>query len=571
MSSTTPPAGPTPRNEAVLYGRMMDAQLNTSALLRHAAAFHADTPITSRQADGSLHGSSWGEVARRAAALAHALQVRLGVAAGDRVGTLAWNSHRHLELYYGITGIGAVVHTVNPRLFAEQVRYIIDHGGDRCVFFDLAFAKLVAEVAPACPQVRAWVAMCSRDEMAVVDLRGALCYEDLLARQPTEYDWPELEERSAAALCYTSGTTGNPKGVLYSHRSTLLHTFGLIWPDSIGLSASDVVAPAVPMFHVNAWGLPYACAAVGAAMALPGPALDPASLYDLFERSRATFSGAVPTVWHGLLAWMDERKLRFSTLQRVIIGGSACPAALKRRLQDEHGVRVIHAWGMTETSPLATTSALKAKHLGAEPVVREAVELKQGRPLFGMSLRVVDAAGAPVPKDGKAFGSLQVRGPWVVRSYMNDEGGSPLTDNGWFVTGDVATLDADGYVQITDRSKDVIKSGGEWISSIDLEGIASAHPGVAEAAVIAVPHPRWDERPLLVVVRKPGTAVTREELRAFFAGKVARWWLPDDVVFVEQLPHTATGKLLKTSLRQQFAAHSWPPAGSEPAPINQRN
>jgi fatty-acyl-CoA synthase len=541
-----------------MLGKMMEVPLNTSALLRHASQFHGDTPIISRLPSGAYHHSHWQHIGTRAAQVACALRSSLGVKVSDRVGTLAWNSHRHLELYYGISGSGAVVHTINPRLFPEQVRYIIDHADDQCVFFDLSFAGLVRQVAPACPKVRHWVALCDRAEMDQVDQPGALCYEDLIEGQSERFDWPQIDERSAAALCYTSGTTGNPKGVLYSHRSMLLHSFALAWPDSFALSASDVVAPAVPMFHVNAWGLPYACAAVGASLAFPGAALDGRSLYELFETHGATFSAAVPTVWHSLVAWMKEHHLRFSTLQRVVIGGSACPPALMHTLQGEYGVRVIHAWGMTETSPLATTAALKGKHKSLSPIQREAIQHKQGRPLFGVDLRVIDDQGNAIPRDGKAFGSLQVRGPWVMASYMKEEAGDPLTEDGWFPTGDVATLDADGYIQITDRSKDVIKSGGEWISSIDLENLAISHPAVAEAAAIAVPHPKWDERPLLIAVLKPAASVTPEELLAFFEGKIAKWWIPDDVIFVKELPHTATGKLLKTQLRQDFARHAWP-------------
>jgi fatty-acyl-CoA synthase len=500
---------------------MMDVPLNTSALLRHASQFHGDTPIVSRTADGGFHHSQWAEVGTRAAQLASSLTRVLGVVQGTRVGTLAWNSHRHLELYYGVSGAGAVVHTINPQLFPDQIRYIVNHGEDHCVFFDLSFLELVRQIAPGCPQVRHWVALCRRDDMAKVDLPGVLCYEDLIVSGDPRFSWPSLDEQSAAALCYTTGTTGNPKGVVYSHRSTLLHCFALAWPDSFALAATDVVAPAVPMFHVNAWGLPYACAAVGAAMVFPGAALDGASLYELFETHGATFSGAVPTVWNGLLAWMKERGLRFSTLQRVVIGGSACPPALMHTLQDEYGVRVIHAWGMTETSPLGTTAALKAKHMALPASDREGIQRKQGRPLFGVDLRVLDDLGDPVARDGRAFGALQVRGLWVVASYMKGEAGDALTPDGWFPTGDVATLDEDGYIQITDRSKDVIKSGGEWISSIELENVAMSHPGVAEAAAVAVAHPKWDERPLLVVARKLGANVSKEELLAHFLDKVA--------------------------------------------------
>ncbi|HEV2546239.1 MAG TPA: 3-(methylthio)propionyl-CoA ligase [Stellaceae bacterium] len=538
-----------------MHGLMQDEPLLISSLITFANRFHGATEIVSRTIEGPTHRYTLSDAHRRAKRLANAL-TRLGAKQGDRIGTLAWNGFRHFEIYFAVSGMGAVCHTINPRLFAEQIVYIINHAEDRYVFFDLTFAPLIAKLRPQCPNVKGWVAMTDRPHMPK-DVPDALCFEDLVAGESDQFTWPELDERAASSLCYTSGTTGNPKGVLYSHRSTVLHSYGAALPDAMALSAKDVVLPVVPMFHANAWGLPYSCLLVGAKMVFPGAALDGKSLFELFEGEKVTFSAGVPTVWLGLLQFMAETNHRFTTLKRTVIGGSACPPAMIRAFETEHGVEVLHAWGMTEMSPLGVVSQLKAKHLDEDIETQLAVKNKQGRPIFGVDLRIVDRDGKDLPWDGKAFGDLLVKGPWIAKGYFKGEGGDPLR-NGWFPTGDVCTIDAEGYIQITDRSKDVIKSGGEWISSIDLENVAVAHPAVAEAAVIGVHHAKWDERPLLIVQRKPGAQVTREELIAFYQDKVAKWWIPDDVVFVESLPHTATGKLLKTKLRDDFKEHRLP-------------
>ena len=547
----------------MLQGLMMDMPLLISSLIAHADRHHGDTEIVSRTVEGpdkdgrgAIHRSTYRAAHQRARQLANALTA-LGVGQSERIGTLAWNGYRHFETYFAVSGMGAVCHTINPRLFPDQLAYIINHAEDRYVLFDLSFVPLVEKLAPVCPGVRGWVAMTDQAHMPQAAIPNLLCYEALLAAQTDAFDWPQFDERLASSLCYTSGTTGNPKGVLYSHRSTVLHAYASALPDSLGLSARDVVMPVVPMFHVNAWGAPYACAAVGAKMVMPGAVLDGKSLYELFEAEKVSFSSGVPTVWLNLLTHMKQEGLKFSKLQRVVIGGSACPPAMIDSFQNDYGVKVLHAWGMTEMSPLGTVGTFKLKHEGLDAAALRAVQVRAGRAIFGVDMKIVDADGVALPWDGQAFGDLLVRGPWVCKRYFKDEGGDPLHE-GWFATGDVATIDADGYMQITDRSKDVIKSGGEWISSIDLENIAVAHPGIAEAAVIGIAHPKWDERPLVVAVKKPGATVTREELLKFYEGKIAKWWTPDDVVFVEQLPHTATGKLLKTKLRQDLKDHKLP-------------
>jgi acyl-CoA synthetase (AMP-forming)/AMP-acid ligase II len=549
----------------MLRGLMMDVPLLVSSLIEHAAQCHGDTEIVSRTIEGpgkdgtgAVHRYTYAAARKRAKQLAQAL-ARLGVRAGDRIGTLAWNGYRHFELYFGISGMGAVIHTINPRLFPEQLAYIVNHAEDAYVFFDLSFAPLVEKLAPACKRVKSWVAMTDRAHMPTAQIPNLLCYEDLMAAENGDYEWPVLDEWTAAGLCYTSGTTGNPKGVLYAHRTTVLHAYAASLPDVFNCSARSVILPIVPMFHVNAWGVPYFGTMNGAKLVFPGCGLDGKSLYELFESEKVTASAGVPTVWLGLLGYMKQNNLKFSTLKSVVVGGSACPPAMIAAFQDEYGVACRHAWGMTEMSPLGTFCSLKAEHDSLPPEQRREIECKQGRAIYGVQMKIVDGEGRELPRDGKAFGDLLVRGPWILKEYFKDEGGDPLRD-GWFPTGDVATIDPEGYMQITDRSKDVIKSGGEWISSIELENIAIAHPGIAEAAVIGVRHPKWDERPLVVAVKKPGANVTREELLAFYQGKVAKWWLPDDVAFVEQLPHTATGKLLKTQLRRDFKDHRLPTA-----------
>jgi fatty-acyl-CoA synthase len=548
------PLAPTP-----VAGQIMDMPLLVSSILQHTARHFGTTEIVSRRVeDNLLHRYTWQDCEVRSKQLAQAL-VRLGVEAGQRVGTLAWNTYRHLEAYYGVSGSGAIVHTINPRLFCEQLTFIVNDAGDRVVMFDVSFAALVDELAPQCPQVRHWIAM--TDRATLPEMRTpVLCYEDLLAFEDGHYEWPEFDERSACGLCYTSGTTGHPKGALYTHRSNVLHAMACAMPDGLGLSARNVIMPVVPMFHVNAWGIPYSGAVVGAKLVLPGRALDGASLYELIEREKVTFAAGVPTVWLALLNHVEQAGVRFSTLERTLVGGSALPPAMQDKFQDIYGVQAIHAWGMTEMSPLGTVSKLSARLAERSPEAQQHALRKQGHALFGIDMKIVDDHGTALPWDGTTFGDLHVRGFWVIDRYFNQDE-SPLK-NDWFPTGDVATIDADGYMQITDRSKDVVKSGGEWISSIDVENIAIAHPGVAEAACIAARHGKWAERPLLVVVRKSGAQVTRDELLAFYEGKVAKWWIPDEVLFIDELPHTATGKIQKLKLRERFADYLVEHAGA---------
>ncbi len=543
-----------------MFGLMQDRPLLIQQLIEHAALNHGDTEIVSRRVEGDIHRYTYRDARLRAKKVAEAL-IALGIASGDRIGTLAWNGYRHFELYYGISGMGAVCHTINPRLFPEQIVYIVNHAEDRLLFVDLNLLPAVEKLLPELKTVRHVVAMTDRAHLPKdCKIPNLLVYEELLADKPGTYEWPVFDEHTASSLCYTSGTTGNPKGVLYHHRSTILHAYGSALPDTLGLSARSVVLPVVPMFHVNAWGLPYSCALVGAKLVFPGPALDGASLYELFEKEGVTFTAGVPTVWLALLQYMQANKLKLSTLKYAVIGGSAAPPAMIETFDKEFGVEVLHAWGMSEMSPLGSVNHPKAKHKGRPADEVLAVRLKQGRPPFGVDMKIVDDAGNELPRDGKAFGDLLVRGPWITKGYFKGEGGEILDEDGWFATGDVATLDPDGYMQITDRSKDVIKSGGEWISSIDLENAAMAHPGVAEAAVIGIRHPKWDERPLLIIHRKPDATLDKKELLEFLAGKVAKWWLPDDVQFVDAIPHTATGKILKTRLREDFKDYKLPTA-----------
>ena len=542
-----------------MLGLMQSQPLLISTIIEHAARHHADAEIVSRTIEGGLHRYTYAQANQRAKKLANAL-TRQGVKLGDRVGTLAWNGYRHFELYYGISGLGAVMHTINPRLFPEQIAWIANHAEDSLLFFDLTFLPVVERIAAQLPLCRTFVLMTDRAHMpASSKVPNLLCYEDLIVPESDALVWPQFDENTASSLCYTSGTTGNPKGALYSHRSTLLHTYASALPDSLGCGARDSILPVVPMFHVNSWGLAYSCPLVGAKLVLPGAQLDGKSLYELFEAEQVTFSAGVPTVWQGLLGHVKQNHLKFSTLKRTVIGGSSCPPAMIKTFQDEYGVKVLHAWGMTEMSPIGTVCHLKYKHANLPAADRFAIEVTAGRAVYGVDMKIVNDAGEELPWDGKAFGDLLVKGYSVIRGYFKDDGGDPLKD-GWFPTGDVATITPDGYVQITDRSKDVIKSGGEWISSIDLENIAVAHPAVAQAAVIGIAHPKWDERPLLVVVKKPGAEVTREELLTFFDGKIAKWWLPDDVAFAEAIPLGATGKMLKTKLREQFKDYKLPTA-----------
>jgi fatty-acyl-CoA synthase len=543
-----------------MFGLMQDRPLLIQQLIDHAAQNHGDTEIVSRTVEGGLHRYTYKDARVRAKKVAETL-LALGIEPGDRIGTLAWNGYRHFELYYGISGMGGVCHTINPRLFPEQIVYIVNHAEDQLLFVDLNLLPLVEKLHSQFKTVRHVVAMTDRAHLPTdVKIPNLLVYEELIADKPSTYEWPTFDERTASSLCYTSGTTGNPKGVLYSHRSTVLHAYGAALPDTLGLSARSVVLPVVPMFHVNAWGLPYTAAMVGAKIVFPGVALDGASLHELFETEKVTFTAGVPTVWLALLQYMHANKLKLSTVKYAVIGGSAAPPAMIETFEKDYGIEVLHAWGMSEMSPLGSVNHPKAKHAEWPEQERFAVRLKQGRPPYGVEMKIVDDAGNDLAHDGKAFGDLLVRGPWVTNGYFKGEGGNVLREDDWFPTGDVATIDPDGYMQITDRSKDVIKSGGEWISSIDLENAAMAHPAVAEAAVIGVVHPKWDERPLLIVQKKPDAAIDKAALIEFLSGKVAKWWLPDDVQFVEAIPHTATGKILKTRLREDFKGYKLPTA-----------
>ena len=542
-----------------MLGLMQDQPLLISSLIEFAARHHGDAEIVSRRVEGDLHRGTYRQVAARSRQVAAALD-GWGLAFSDRVATLAWNGYRHLELYFGVSGSGRVLHTLNPRLAPDQVVWIVNHAEDRVLCFDMTFLPLIKAIWKQCATVRHWVALCDADTLpADTGIPGLVSYEAWIAPQGTSYEWPEFDERSAASLCYTSGTTGNPKGALYSHRSTVLHAYGGALPDALNLSARDCILPVVPMFHVNAWGLPYAAAMTGAKLVFPGAALDGKSVYDLIENERVTMAAGVPTVWLGLLNHMAQSGLRFSALSRTVIGGSACPPAMIRAFKDQYGVTVLHAWGMTEMSPLGTVCTLKLPQMAGTPEQQMDTLVKQGRAIFGVEMKIVDPDGRELPWDGQSSGDLMVKGPWIISSYFKGEGGDPLVD-GWFPTGDVATIDPDGFMQITDRSKDVSKSGGEWISSIDVENIAMAHPAVAMAACIGVAHPKWDERPLLVVVRKPGAELTREALLALYDGKVARWQVPDDVVFVDAIPLGATGKMQKMKLREHFKDHRLPTA-----------
>ncbi|MYM31675.1 long-chain-fatty-acid--CoA ligase [Duganella sp. CY15W] len=541
-------------NRSPLPGQMMRRPLLISSLLRHADRYFGDRDIVSYGDDGSLHRYTYRDCHTRTQRLARALEQR-NVRMGDRITTLAWNGYRHLELYYGISGMGAVIHTLNPRLYAEQLAYILNDAASQYLFFERSFAPQVREIAAHCPAIRHYVLLGDDDALHGIDgIPNLISYEALLAPDADGWSWPVFDEDAASGLCYTSGTTGNPKGVLYSHRSTVLHAYAQVAPDAFNLSASDCILPVVPMFHVNAWGLPYSAALVGAKLVLPGPSLGGAALHAMCEQEGVTFSAGVPTIWLGLLNFVREHHLRFSTFRRVVIGGSACPPALMDSLRDHYGLQVIHAFGMTELSPLATVCTPQAQHTSLPPEAMRALLQKQGHVLYGMDARIADDDNTELPWDGATCGHLQVRGQWVVDAYYGHPPGSAVTD-GWFATGDVANISSDGYIQITDRSKDLIKSGGEWIGSIDLENIAMAHPQVQLAACVGVAHDKWDERPLLVVVRKSGADVQPADLLALYDGKVAKWWIPDDVVFVDTLPLGPTGKILKHRVREQFRQH----------------
>ena len=544
-----------------MNGLMQDRPLLISSLLTHAERYSGQVEVVSRRIEGDLHRYTWADVAQRSRQLAMALD-ELGLKPGSRVASIAWNGYRHLELYYGVSGSERVLHTVNPRLHSSQIAWILQHAEDEVVFFDESFAPLVESLKPLAPGVKHWVMLCEPDALDnTADSAGLLSYEALIAAQSGDYVWPEFDERAASSMCYTSGTTGNPKAVLYSHRSTVLHTLVLTTPNGLGVGSQDALLPVVPMFHVNAWGVPYCAALAGAKLVLPGPALDGASVYDLIEREGVTLALGVPTVWQTLLDHMERHQHTFSTLKKTSIGGSACSPSMQQCFEDQHNVEVIHCWGMTETSPLGTTSKLMTQHQELSREEQQRVRLKQGRPVFGIDMRIVDDQGIEQPWNGKAAGHLQVKGPWVISAYYKDEIDNRL-DDGWFATGDVATIDEHAYLQLTDRSKDVVKSGGEWLSTIDIENIALSHNGVALAAAIGVPHPKWDERPVVVVLKKPDAEVSAEEILALYPGRLAKWQSPDDVIFVDEMPLGATGKVLKTQIRQQLQGYTLPDLGS---------
>ena len=542
-----------------MFGLMQDRPLMISDLIEFAAVNHGDGEIVSRTVEGPIHRYTYKECASRSRQLAKALD-KLGVKQGDCLGTMAWNGYRHVEVYYAVSGMGAICHTINPRLFPEQVIYIANHAEDKYIFTDLTFVPLFDKLAEHLPNVKGYIIMTDEEHMPETSLPNAICYESLMATADDDYAWPLFDEKTASSLCYTSGTTGNPKGVLYSHRSTVLHSYAVCTPDGLGLTNTETILPVVPMFHVNAWGIPYASAMCGAKMVMPGPMMDGASIYELMESEGVTISAGVPTIWMMLLAYMKENNKKFSTMQRTVIGGAAAPRAMIETFEKEYNVHVVHAWGMTEMSPIGTACNLKKKHESLSLDERIDLSLKQGRAVYGVDMKIVGPDGKRLPWDGKAFGNLMVRGPWITAGYFKGEGGDILDDEGFFDTGDVATIDADGFMQITDRSKDVIKSGGEWISSIDVENEAVGCKGIAEAAVIAVPHPKWDERPLLLAVKQEGAEVSKDEVIAHLKGSLAKWQLPDDVIFVDELPHTATGKILKTKLRSEYGDYKLPTA-----------
>ena len=544
-----------------MLGLMQNQPMLISSLIEFAERHHTDGEIVSRRVEGDLHRYTYKDLAVRARQVANALD-GLKIGFSERVATLAWNGYRHMELYFGVSGSGRVLHTLNPRLHPDQVVWIANHAEDQVLCFDASFLPIVQAVHARCTTIKHYVMLCDADKLPQdTGIPNLISYEAWIGKQSSDYTWPVFDENLASSMCYTSGTTGNPKAALYSHRSTVLHAYAAALPDVMNLSARDSVLPVVPMFHVNAWGIPYSAALTGCKLVFPGPALDGKSVYELLESEKVTFAAGVPTVWQMLLGHMQSNDLRFSTLKRTVIGGSACPPAMINAFNDVYGVDVLHAWGMTEMSPLGTLCTLKNKHLLLSKEEQMKIRLKQGRAIYGMDMKIIDEAGRELPHDGKAFGDLLVKGPWIVAEYFkqSEEASpkSPLID-GWFPTGDVATIDPDGYMQITDRSKDVIKSGGEWISSIDIENIAVAHPAVAMAACIGVYHPKWDERPIIAVVKKLGSDVSREALIAFYEGKTAKWQIPDDVVFVDAIPLGATGKMLKNKLRETLKDYKLP-------------
>jgi fatty-acyl-CoA synthase len=539
-----------------MLGLMQDWPLLCHRIIDHAAIYHGERPVVTRSVEGPIVTTNYAQIRARALKVAQRLE-KDGIRLGDRVATMAWNTWRHLEAWYGILGVGAVYHTVNPRLFADQIVWIVNHAEDRVMIADLTFVPLLEKIADRLPTIERYVILTDGAHMPNTALKNAIAYEDWIADCDGDFTWKSFDENTAAGMCYTSGTTGEPKGVLYSHRSNVLHALMAALPDSKGIKSRDVVLPVVPFFHANGWSLAFSTPMVGAALILPGPKLDGASIYELLNTYKVTFTAAVPTVWLMLLQDLEKTGADLPYLERVVIGGSACPRAMTRTFQDKYNVEVIHAWGMTEMSPLGSLCTMKPEYAALSGDAKLDVQMKQGHPPFGVEMKITDDAGKRLPWDGKTFGRLKVRGPAVAKAYFKvDE--NILDDEGFFDTGDVATIDRYGYMQITDRSKDVIKSGGEWISSIDLENLAVGHPKVAEAAVIGVAHPKWDERPLLVVVLKKGEQASKEDILGFMQGKIAKWWMPDDVVFVDEIPHTATGKIQKTVLRDRFRSYQLP-------------
>ena len=543
-----------------MLGLMQNQPLLISSLLTFAERHHGDGEIVSRRVEGDIHRTTYRQLAGRARQLANALDAQ-GLAMGERVASIAWNGYRHMEMYFGVSGSGRVLHTINPRLHPEQIAWVVNHAEDRVLCFDMTFLPIVQAIHRHCPTVQKWVMLCDADKLpADSGIPNLVSYEAWIGAMRADYAWPQFDENTASSICYTSGTTGNPKGVLYSHRSSVLHAYAAALPDVMCLSSRDAVLPVVPMFHVNAWGIPYSAALTGCKLVFPGPALDGKSVYELIEAEGVTFAAGVPTVWQMLLTHVRSQGQKFSSLTRTVIGGAACPPAMIAAFEDEFGVHVLHAWGMTETSPLGTLCTPKKKQLAWPPEQQRALQQKQGRAICGVDMKIVGGDGQELPWDGKTYGDLLVRGPWILERYF--KGDSPLVEDasglGWFPTGDVATIDADGFMHITDRSKDVIKSGGEWISSIDVENIAMGHPAVAMAACIGMPHPKWDERPIVAIALKPGVSATREDILAFYEGKTAKWQIPDDVVFVDAIPLGATGKMLKTRLREQLAGYKLP-------------
>ena len=533
-----------------MLGNMIKSQLLISGLIEHAEKYHADTELVSRTVEGPIHRYTLSDAAKRSRKLANALK-RLGIKEGECVGTLAWNTFRHFELYFGVSGIGSVINTINPRLFPEQMSYIVNHAEDKYLFVDLSFVGLVESLIESFTSLKGVVILTDKEHMPETSLANVLCYEELLEGESDEFIWPEMDENTASSLCYTSGTTGNPKGVLYSHRSTILHTWIASSGNSMNVSSSSVILPVVPMFHVNAWGIPYAAAMNGAKLVLPGPALDGASLYELIESEKPQLLMGVPTVWLGLLQFLREGNHTLESVETALVGGSAAPRAMIQEFEEKHNVFLVHGWGMTEMSPLGTTTIKTSDMDGMDLDKRYDIQQKQGKAFYGVEMTIVDDKGNDLPRDGKSFGRLLVKGPAIVERYFKSKD-TALDQRGWFDTGDVAKISEDGRMEIVDRSKDVIKSGGEWISSIDLENSAVGHPAVAEACVIGVLHKKWDERPILLVVKVEEQEVTKEDILDYLKDKVAKFWLPDEVVFVKELPHTATGKLLKTNLREEY-------------------